>query len=77
MKIGNHTIRTPTEDPIGYPLNWRWQLAQAALEAPDGKTPRIKDADVRALIQFLQRCKKSPLKDSEMPTVSTTQKPVT
>lgn len=70
MNIGNKTIRTPGEDPIGYSLSWRWEAAQAALELAvgGGRVPWIKDADVRPLIQHLQRRQKHPIKDGEKPT---------
>ena len=32
MKVGSHVVRTPADDPLGYALNWRWQVAQAAVE---------------------------------------------
>ena len=66
MKVGSHVIPTPTDDPLGYALDWRWQLAQAAVEATDGRV-YLHDADARALAQHVQRRQKWPLKDGEKP----------
>jgi hypothetical protein len=50
-------------------LDWRWQIAQAAMEIA-GRIPlsQIRDADARALLQHLQRRQKSPLKEGDKPT---------
>lgn len=66
MKVGSHVIPTPADDPLGYALDWRWQLAQAAVEATDGRV-YLHDADARALVQYLQRRHKWPLRDGEKP----------
>jgi hypothetical protein len=66
MKIGNRSIITPAEDPLGYPLDWRCQLAQASLEAVDVKVA-LKDVDARRLAQHLQRRQKYPLREGGKP----------
>ena len=48
MKIGNRSIQTQVEDPLGYALDWRWQIAQAVMEvAAGGRIPwaQVRDAD--------------------------------
>jgi hypothetical protein len=45
MKIGNQTIVTPADDPIGYVLDWRHRLARAAVEAG------MKDKELRSVLR--------------------------
>ena len=70
MKIGDRVIRVPEEDPLGYEMDWRWQVAQAVVEAAGGgRIPwaLVQDADARALVQHLQHRKQHPLKDGDTP----------
>ncbi len=55
MHTGNVNIRTPDEDPLGYDLDWRWQMAKALvdLESTGEKAPLAADADVRKLVRHL------------------------
>ena len=70
MNIAGKTVITPADNPIGYPLDWRHQLAQAGLAlAANGVRPQIQDADARSLFLHLQRRQKYPLKTGEKPTV--------
>jgi hypothetical protein len=69
MKIGNQTFSTPSDDPLGYPLDWRWQVANAAAALGQTITSgRMPDQDTRTLSRHLQRRKEQPLRDTEKPT---------
>jgi len=69
MKIADKTITTPADNPLGYSLDWRYQIARAVFELPDTARPSIHDPDARALLLHMLRRQKVPLRPGEKPSL--------
>lgn len=69
MNIADKQITTPSDNPLGYALDWRAQVARAVFELPaDSVRPAIQDPDARAFHCHLQRRQQFPLKTGATPT---------
>ena len=63
MNIADKQITTPSDNPLGYALDWRAQVARAVFELPPGSVrPAIQDPDARALHCHLLRRQQFPLR---------------
>lgn len=65
MKIGDHTILTPWDDPLGFLLDWRIRVARAIASVRAGGIPftwsRSDDPDVHEMIAHLVHRERYPL----------------
>jgi hypothetical protein len=67
LNLNRHEIPLPAEDPVGYALDWRCQIATVIAAGNQADVPpEIRnDADIQAWAHYLQRQAKRPAKSDQ------------